>query len=288
MGHIFSSTRPCPIDPAAHRYYTSAMNPQRRANNTPIISLTTDFGVQDSYVAEMKAVLLTHCPDVRLVDVTHSIAPHDVLAASVTLERTLRVFPKGTIHVAVVDPGVGTARKLLLVEIKGQFVFCPDNGLITWPWRRLPNAARARELTWPPGWESCTFHGRDILAPAAAMLASGQMHLGDLTAPDPIEPQLLDVAPAAEDARKAVVIYVDHFGNATTNAPAEIFHLKHPKAIRIKGKSIGPLRKTYAEVPSGKPLALIGSSGLLEVAIHQGDAGKRLGLKVGQPLTIDY
>src|SRR5215218_4766646 len=107
----------------------------------PIVTLTTDFGTRDSYVAEVKGVLLSHCPAARIVDVTHDLPPQDVLAGSVVLERTLRAFPKGTIHIAVVDPGVGTDRKLLLVEVKGQYVFCPDNGLITWAWRRLPNRA---------------------------------------------------------------------------------------------------------------------------------------------------
>jgi S-adenosylmethionine hydrolase len=258
-----------------------------RTSKTSVLTLTTDFGLTDAYVAEMKAVLLRHAPTSPIVDITHQIPPQDVISASVTLERALRTFPAGTIHLAVVDPGVGTARRLLLCEVKNQTILCPDNGLITWPWRRHPNLARAYELVWPGGDSaSSTFHGRDLLAPAAGMLASGQMFLSDVARPidDPV--LLDDLTPAGAPARRARVIHIDHFGNAATNATADALKFPKPRFIKIAGHKI-PVHQTYADVKEGKPLALIGSSGLLEIALRNGDAAKTLKLKIGTPLTID-
>src|SRR5687767_2870099 len=140
----------------------------------PIVTLTSDFGTVDFYAAAMKAVLLRACPEARLIDVTHGVPRHDILCGAITLERAVDGFPPGTTHLAVVDPGVGTGRHLLVAEIKGQRVVCPDNGLITWAWRRHgAGEARAWQLTWrPQRTASDTFHGRDIMAPAAGMLAA--------------------------------------------------------------------------------------------------------------------
>jgi S-adenosylmethionine hydrolase len=257
-----------------------------RTPKTNILTLTTDFGLTDAYVAEVKAVLLRHAPVSPIVDITHAIPPQDVRAASVTLERALRTFPAGTVHVAVVDPGVGTGRRLLLCEVKNQTVLCPDNGLITWSWRRHPNLARAYELVWPGESSSSTFHGRDLLAPAAGMLASGQMFLSDLARPieDPVF--LPDLEPAPTPARRARVIHIDHFGNAVTNATAESLKFPKPKSVKVAGQKI-PFHRTYADVKEGKSLALIGSSGLLEIALRNGHAAKTLKLKIGTALTID-
>ena len=276
------------IDRGAEGYYTRGMPRSRstRAPRTalPIVALTTDFGTTDSYVAEMKAVLLSRCPGVTIVDVTHEIGPQDVLGGSFILDRAIRAFPPGTIHVAVVDPGVGTARKLLVVEIGHQQVVCPDNGLITWPWRRL-GGARARELVWRPPQASSTFHGRDVLAPAAAMLALGRTRgvLGEVC-----EPVLLSVAPTADRPAEGEVIHIDHFGNATTNVPAEAIVVSTPVSIRFRRRLLGPLRYTYADVPVGRPIALIGSSGLLEIAVRNGSAARSLRIQVGDRLTIEY
>jgi S-adenosylmethionine hydrolase len=236
----------------------------------------TDFGLTDSYVAEMKAVLLDNCPAARIVDVTHHVPPQDVHAASIILERVLRSFPPRTIHVAVVDPGVGTDRRLLLADVNRQHILCPDNGLITWPWRRL--GGKAHLLKWKSAGASATFHGRDLLVPAAAHLASRR---ASLKGPR-IDPVLLDLHPANPPAQPARIIYIDHFGNAVTNIPAEA----HLTRIQI-GRRTLPLRRTYADVRPGQPLALIGSSGLVEIALRNGNAAAQLRLKVGQPLTID-
>lgn len=255
-----------------------------RARTAPVITLLTDFGTTDTYVAEMKAVLLNQLPGAAIVDATHQIEPQNVQAGAIALERLLRVFAQGTAHIAVVDPGVGTDRRLLLVEIKGQYVFCPDNGLITWAWQRHPQRARARELIWPPRWQSCTFHGRDILAPAAAMLASGQMHLRELSRPVD-DPMLLDLLPATAPVKRGQIIHFDHFGNAITNVPVEELPLPRPGSIRLRGCKI-PFRQTYAEVAVGKPVALVGSSGLLEIAVRNGNARKALKLKIRDRFTL--
>src|SRR5215207_6556978 len=185
-----------------------------------IITLTSDLGLRDSYVAAMKAVLLRQAPDARLIDVTHLVPRHDILCGSITLERAVDGFPPGTVHLAVVDPGVGTDRRLLVAEINRQTVVCPDNGLVTWPWRRL-GRGEAYELTWRPDQPaSTTFHGRDIMAPAAGMLAAGTP-VSELARPID-DPVLLEVAPATDMPGRASVIHIDHFGNATTNLSRDV------------------------------------------------------------------
>ena len=251
----------------------------------PIVTLTTDFGTSDYYVAAMKAVLLRACPEARLIDVTHAVPRHDILCGSITLERAVDGFPPGTTHLAVVDPGVGTDRRLLVAEIKSQRVVCPDNGLITWAWRRH-GGGNAFDLTWRPSQEpSHTFHGRDIMAPVAGMLAAG---VRVKSVARPIDrPTLLDVTPTDGAAGSARIIHVDCFGNATTDLSHELLGDRRLKAVRVKGRDLGRLRRTYWDVPPGKPLALIGSSGLLEIAVRDGSAAQDLGLRVGDQVNVE-
>lgn len=262
------------------------MRSERQTNthpHRPIVTLTTDFGLRDSYVAAMKAAVLRHCPDARLLDVTHQIPPHDVLFGSITLERAVDGFFPGTVHLAVVDPGVGTNRRILVVSINKQIVVCPDNGLITWSWRLHPGGT-AYELTWRPAKASATFHGRDVMGPAAGMLAGGTSI--DSIAKKIDDPILLDVMPAEAGTPKGQVIYIDHFGNAVTNIGSNIVLKQTIRSIAIKGRGLGRIRKTYWDVAPGKPLALIGSAGLLEIAVRDGSAAKSLRLKVGDKVTI--
>lgn len=245
----------------------------------PIITLTSDFGLQDHYVAAMKAVLLRHCSDAHLIDLTHQIPRHDVLCGSIMLERAVASFPPGTIHLAVVDPGVGTHRRILVVKLARQTVVCPDNGLITWAWR-LHQPARAYRLEWRPRQFSQTFHGRDIMAPVAGKLAAG----ATITAlAKPIDdPVFLDLSPAS--GLRGQIIYIDSFGNAVTNVLASA--LQGVAAVKIKGRHRVPVKRTYQDVAPGRPLALVGSSGLLEIAVCQGHAADLLKLKVGDPLIL--
>lgn len=241
----------------------------------PIVTLTTDFGLFDYYVAAMKAAVLRQCPEATLVDVTHQVSAYDILAGSIALERAVDAFDAGTIHLAVVDPGVGTSRRLMVAQIKGQYLVCPDNGLLTWAWRRWGPRA-AYELTWRPTEFSATFHGRDILAPAAGRLAAGHP-VATLTQPA-TDPVLLPVAPAT-NLTEGKIIHIDNFGNATTNVGHEL--LDEKVVVYVHGKKLGSVRTTYADVSRGHALALIGSSGLLEIAVREGSAADHLGLEVG-------
>ncbi len=248
---------------------------------SPIVTFTSDFGTADHYVAAMKAAVLKHCGDVRLIDVTHEIGRHDIVAGSFTLEPAIASFPPGTVHLAVVDPGVGTDRGLLIAEIDGSRVVCPDNGLITWAWR-CGVAKRATTIDWRPATLSSTFHGRDVMAPVAGQLAGGVEPSTFGRVCD--RPVLLDLHPATV-GHAGVVIHIDHFGNATTNIPAELVP-RTSGAWQVNGNTVGTLRRTYGDVNVGEPLVLIGSSELLEIAVRDGSAAQRLGLRVGN--TVEF
>jgi S-adenosylmethionine hydrolase len=232
----------------------------------------------------MKAVLIRGCPEARLIDVTHQVPRHDVLCGSITLERAVDGFPPGTVHLAVVDPGVGSDRRLLVARVNDQLIVAPDNGLITWPWR-MHGGGAAFELTWrPERIPSHTFHGRDLFAPAAAQLACGTP-LSRLARPmaDPI---LLDIAPAPKPATAGRIIHLDHFGNATTNISFDALGSRPQATVHVNRRLIGKLKKTYWDVAPGKPLALIGSSGLLEIAVRDGSAKDELKVRVGDAVAL--
>jgi S-adenosylmethionine hydrolase len=266
----------------------------------PIVTLTTDFGLRDHYVAAMKAAILRLCPDAIIIDVTHHIPPGDILAGSIALEGAIANFDPNSVHLAVIDPGVGTNRRLLAGQINARFFVCPDNGLITWPWLRHSPCTAAEITTRLPSFPSpCTqgegqgggssfttkisptFHGRDILAPVAAKLAAGQA-LSTFSRPinDPV---MLPIAPA-RNLHNATIIHIDHFGNAITNVAHEL--LSDALIVSIADHPIGHIRRTYADVDFGSPLALINSSGLLEIAVRDGSAAATLGLKIGDQVRF--
>lgn len=252
-------------------------------SSLPVVTLITDFGIRDFYVSAMKAVLVRHSPQVRLIDITHEVPRHDIPFGSITLERALASFDPGTIHLAVIDPGVGTSRRILIVKMHGQIVVCPDNGLITWAWRRL-GAGHVYELTWKPAVSSSTFHGRDIMAPVAGLLVTGAA-IAELARPidDPI---LLDIHVAIAAHRKVSIIHIDQFGNATTNLPAEELVKLPGVNFSIRGHLLGPCRHSYSDVERGQPLALIGSSGLLEIAVREGSAQRQFNLHSGDAVEL--
>jgi len=250
----------------------------------PIVTLTTDFGLSDAYVAAMKGAILRHCPTAVLIDITHNVPPQDILCGSITLERAVDGFGPGAIHLAVVDPGVGTSRRILIAQIAQSLIVCPDNGLLTWTWRRR-SPGKAHEITWrPTGSFSDTFHGRDIMAPVAAMLANGRP-ISEFAKPidDPI---LLEIAPAQSGSESGQIIHIDHFGNATTNIVRESLSALGRRKISVKRKRLGGFKRTYFDVAPGHPLALFGSSGLVEIAIRDGSAAKQLGLRVGDTVKL--
>ena len=252
-----------------------------------VVTLTTDFGVRDPYVAEMKGVMLGLAPEVRLVDITHEVDSHDVVGAALALEAAMPFFPRGTVHLAVVDPGVGTARRGLVVTTEAAAFVAPDNGLLTPVFAR--GAWRAFELSAPDlrlSRVSRTFHGRDVFAPAAAHLASG-------VPPERFGPEVTDPVRVPWPEVRAVggavagaVVHVDRFGNLITSIAADaVERLGGDASIHIAGRHL-PVVGTYADLPLGAAGALIGSSNRLEVAVREGSAAVVLRARRGTPVAV--
>jgi S-adenosyl-L-methionine hydrolase (adenosine-forming) len=243
----------------------------------PLITLLTDYGTSDSYVGEMKGTLARLAPGAAVVDITHHIAPGDLRAAHYLLGRTWPRFPAGTIHVAVVDPAVGTDRTALLATVAGHCFLAPDNGLLT----GIADRADARLFALRvPETASPTFHGRDLFAPAAAALAEGCAP-AELGTPMSQAPAALAL-PQPHYAGKSVVgevIYVDRFGNLVTNLTPAV--VPSYAVLVVEDSDIGSLVATFGAVPSGTPLAYLGSGGQVEIAVRDGSAARRFGIGVG-------
>jgi len=260
--------------------------PQPRSAS-PVITLTTDFGLSDGYVGAMHGVILGLCPEARIVDISHDIAPQDVRQAAFVLESAYRYFPAGAIHVAVVDPGVGSARRLVAVQTAAAFFVAPDNGLLTPILEAEPILAQV-QLTRPAYWlpqVSHTFHGRDILAPVAAHLARG-VALADLgeAVTDLARLPLPRPSLQPDGAIAGQVLHTDRFGNLITNVPGEL--LAGPVAVEIAGRRIRGLSPSYAAAEPGQLVALISSRGRLEIAVREGSAARELGAGPGEPVRI--
>jgi S-adenosylmethionine hydrolase len=242
----------------------------------PVITLLTDFGTADGYVAEMKGVLLSLAPEARIVDIAHDIPPQDIMRARLTVSRYWRRFPPGTVHVVVVDPGVGTARAALAVESEGRFLVGPDNGVLS----SAIGVGHARVVDLDvPGGASPTFHGRDVFAPAAARLARGEP-LDILGRTHRKSVMIHTPVPIRADGGGVTgeIIAIDRFGNAITNLeplPGE--------TVTVAGWVV-PVVRTFGDVAVGTPCALVGSAGLLEIAVRDGSAANSLGLGVGMPV----
>ncbi|MHC1743746.1 MAG: S-adenosyl-l-methionine hydroxide adenosyltransferase family protein [Syntrophobacteraceae bacterium] len=257
----------------------------------PIITLLTDFGLQDGYVASMKGVILSICPQATLVDITHEISPRDIQSAAFVLHTVAPSFPPGTIHVVVVDPGVGTERKAIAVQTPDCTLVGPDNGVFSRVLRTAsPLQARSLENVRFQRSPVCpTFHGRDIFAPVAAHLAAGLAleHLGPSCTPIVAEwtvPKLEGGALLGE------VIHIDRFGNAVTNIATKDLKRFSPQLedvhVRAKDQDIGPPCRTYGDRQPGSLLALIGSSDHLEIAVNMGHCARILGLKINDPVSV--
>jgi S-adenosylmethionine hydrolase len=252
-----------------------------------VITLTTDFGLADGYVGIMKGVILGIAPQVRLVDLSHDIAAHNVRQAACILARAAPYFAPGTIHLAVVDPGVGTERRPLLVQTgRAQYVG-PDNGVFTCALAE-PDA-QAWVLNRPAYWlpaVSRTFHGRDIFAPVAAYLARGVLpeELGQRIS-DPMRLPLPLPTRHTDGHISGQVVYTDRFGNLITDIPAA-WVAEGRWRCQIAGQEIAGISQTYAQAERGALVALIGSAGTLEIAVREGNAAQRLGVKVGEPVAI--
>jgi hypothetical protein len=260
--------------------------------HVPIVTLLSDFGSEDGYVASMKGVILSRCPGACLVDVTHQVPPFDIRSGSYVLKTILDAFPPDTIHVAVVDPGVGTARKALAVKLEcGSILVGPDNGLLSWV---LAMEARweARSLENPDTWRSAlsqTFHGRDLFAPVAAHLALGFPF--DQLGPR-CSPEMGSWLRAGRRDGKLLgeVVHVDHFGNLITNITEEDLGGTDKLAawvVELCGTAALPgIAGTYGDVPPGAPTAVMGSSGHLEIAVNQGHAARILSAGTGTEVIV--
>lgn len=243
-----------------------------------LITLLTDFGTADGYVGEMKGVLATRAPAAAMLDITHDIPPQDVESARLVVARTWRRFPERTVHLVVVDPGVGSKRRAIAVQAEGRFLVGPDNGVLS-P-ALLMAGARVVQLAVPPG-ASPTFHGRDVFAPAAAELARGIAldALGTLVS-DPVIRRTAEPQRLADGAIAGEVIAIDRFGNAITN----ILGIRGG-SIEVDGRTL-PVARTYADVESGAATAVVGSSGLIELAVRDGSAAAVLGLSRGSAVVL--
>ncbi len=256
-----------------------------------LVTLTTDFGLKDEYVGLMKGVILSINPALSMVDLTHGIDPGDVRQGAHLLAASFRYFPPGTVHLAVVDPGVGGERRILCMKAGGHLFTAPDNGLLS-----VVAAAEGVELlvdVKEKGYflphVSRTFHGRDIMAPISARLASGLCPrvLGPLLDAGELVP--LAEASAGEPGR-GTVIAVDRFGNLITDMGKE--RIENPGRgkklrVRVGDLTISGIHDTYCSVPPGTPLALFGSRGYLEISVNRGNAQKRAGVEKGASVTVE-
>ena len=256
----------------------------------PVIALVSDFGTRDHYAGTMKGVMLGICPDATLVDITHDVPPHDVVDGALQLAAACRYFPAGTIFLAVVDPGVGSARRGIAAEAGDYRFVAPDNGVLTVALREFPprKVVELTERRYARPTVSRTFEGRDRFAPAAAWLAKG-IQLTALGRPVP-DYQRLDIpAPeVSEEGVRGIVLRIDRFGNVVTNIDRRTFEsVARAKAVQI---SVGAHRveqivATYAEIPVGVICALFGSTDHLELAANAASAAEGLG--IGRGATVD-
>lgn len=257
-----------------------------------IVSLMTDFGLKDGNVGVMKGVIMGIAPDVTIVDLSHHITPQNVPEAALILKRSIPYFPPGTIHVVVVDPGVGTARRPLAASLGDQRIVGPDNGLITMALKQAQEMGLPVKMVhtdnpeyWLPE-VSHVFHGRDIFAPVAAHLANDVplQALGQ-----PIHDPVLLNLPQPERTEKGwrgEVIHIDHFGNLSSNIRIE--HLGKPARFttQLRKTTITGMVQTFGERPTGDLVVLYGSTGNLIISVVNGNAAQRLGAKVGDPVEV--
>ena len=259
-----------------------------------IITLTTDFGLKDAYVAAMKGVMIGISPDTTLIDITHLISPQDVMEAAFVIKHAAPFFPAETVHVAVVDPGVGTDRLPVAFRHQDQWFVGPDNGLFS----LVLNGALPTDLVtlnkpeyWLTQTPSDTFHGRDIFAPAAAHLSAGTLLTQLGTSLESLRPLQWALPIADHQGIQGWVVHVDHFGNCITNITRHQI-ITHSQSRGIKGyvgsTIIQSIHSTYGNVPSGEPLMLYDSNGLLEIAIHAGNAAELLSIRKGSAVNIVF
>jgi S-adenosylmethionine hydrolase len=241
----------------------------------PLVTLLTDFQCADEYVAAMKGVLLGRCADATIVDMTHSIAPGDVRRAALVLAAAVPYFPTATIHVAVVDPGVGTDRAALLVDTGERLLVGPDNGLLSIAAGDSTIVYRLDRSEFFVNPVSRTFHGRDVFASVAGYLAAGAVPADVGTPVSEFQRLVMPTVAVAADAVVGEILFADAFGNLVTNiGTADVGD--GPHEVDVGGTPVGAIRRTYADAAAGELVALFGGTGRLEIAVCQGSARDRL------------
>lgn len=263
-----------------------------RKELSKVISLTTDFGLTDHYVGTMKGVILGLAPGASLVDISHEVQPFEILDGAFTIAEAYRYFPKGTVHLVVVDPGVGTSRRPILVEAAEQFFVGPDNGVFSLIYDREPHTVRSitNSDLFLPG-ISATFHGRDVFAPCAAQVANGApaARFGDVIA-DYTQLALTKPQQTARRVWSGAVLKVDRFGNLITNLHVDRLPeiRTRPFEISIGLRQVIGLAETFGVCAPGELANIIGSSGYIEVIVNQGSAARMLSCAAGSPVDITF
>ena len=262
-----------------------------------IITLTTDFGLEDPYVGQLKGAILKYNISARIIDICHSIPAHDILTAAVTIRTSYTYFPKGTIHLVIVDPGVGSQRRILAATAGKHLFIAPDNGALSLLFKdnMIQTVHRVENASLFPSEISSTFHGRDIMAPIAAAVAGGMAldkvgpaaeisSCAHLNLPEP------NISGSRIDGQ---VLHVDRFGNIRTNitttdltSDQSNFQPASFSGIRIKGHTINNISNTYSDSPSGSLVAVIDSAGYLEIAVNRGSAARLTECCIGDPLVV--
>jgi hypothetical protein len=256
----------------------------------PLITLTTDFGLSDHYVGTMKGVILSICSRARIVDISHGVGAYEIPEAAFTLAQAYRYFPRGAVHVVVVDPGVGTSRRPILAQAAGHYFIAPDNGVLSMIFAAQKHKVRTiSNARYFLPQVSNTFHGRDIFAPAAAHLASG---VAPARFGKPIEDYLrLDFDKPARTGRRTwtgAILKVDRFGNIVTNFSVADFPDLDKRAFEmaVGSQRINVFARHYAERGPGEAFAIVGSAGFYEISVGQASAAKLLGCAAGAPLEL--
>jgi S-adenosylmethionine hydrolase len=257
---------------------------------TPILTLTTDFGLSDHYVAAMKGVILGICPKAQIVDISHDIAPYGITEGAYTIAQAYRTFPKKTVHVVVVDPGVGTARRPILMAAAGQYFIGPDNGVLAMVYGREKHKIRLianKQYFRAP--VSQTFHGRDIFAPAGAHLAAGVLpsRMGK-TIEDYLRPAFQKPVQTGKRTWNGQMLKADRFGNLITNFHVEEFPglERRDFTFEVGSHRVEVLARNYAETGPGELFAIVGSSGYYEISVREASAGKATGCTGGSPVEL--
>ncbi len=255
-----------------------------------VVTLTTDFGLADHFAGTMKGVILKIAPRAEVVDITHGITPFQIAEGAFAIAEAYRYFPRGTVHVIVVDPGVGTSRRAIVAEAAGQLFVAPDNGVLSLVYARERHKVRvatAEKYFLKP--VSATFHGRDVFAPVAAHLATGlaPARFGKLIA-DYVRSAFASPVRTGKRFWQGAVLKSDHFGNLILN-----FHISEfpdvgtrPFQLNLGQAAITHLSRTFAEARAGEPALIVGSSGYLEVVVNQDSAARRLGVAPGAPVDL--